>query len=157
MRWRLTIPFVLLLFASCGSGNYETEINRVIFPANATPEMLKQCSRATPSPGEATWQPTDADVDKMEASLPKTLEGLAQARQVNFAGLLRNWQRQYVGIVRGGRRLIYGNYFPLDDTNELAQWRKQPMTVCDGGPRFFGAEFDVAAERMTRIDFNGSI
>jgi hypothetical protein len=39
----------------------------------------------------------------------------------------------------------------------MVGWREQPMIVCDGGPQFFGAEFDISAKRITRIDFNGSI
>ena len=93
----------------------------------------------------------------MEANLPEVLAARPQAREVNFSNLLSNWKRQYVGIVRGGRRYIYGNYFPADGPNHFnAMWREEPMVVCDGGPRFFGAEFDVAAKRITHLDFNGS-
>jgi hypothetical protein len=155
MCWRP--PFLLLLLlASCGSANRQPVVNRVVFPASAAPDMLKQCSRDAPKMDTKAWQPTDADVDAMEAILPRALAGLPQAREVDFSGVLVKWQRQYVGLVRGGRRFIYGNYFPVDNTNELAQWRKHAMRVCDGGARFFGAEFDVAAKRITRIDFNGS-
>lgn len=104
--------------------------------------------------GERTWQPTDADVDAMEALLPGKLAELPQAREVDFSGVLARWQRQYVGIVREGRRFIYGNYFPVESTID---WRKLPIGFCDGGPQFFGAEFDVSARHITRIDFNGSI
>ena len=146
----------LLLLASCGSANKQPS-NRVIFPATEVPEMLKQCSRDAPSIGDGAWQPSGPDVDEMEAMLPKALAAHPQAREVNFNGLLTRWQRQYVGIVRRGKRFIYGNYFPVDNTNELARWRQHPLMVCDGGPRFFGAEFDIDAKHITRIDFNGSI
>jgi len=29
--------------------------------------------------------------------------------------------------------------------------------VCDGGPAFFGVEYDVAARRFTHFGFNGSL
>ena len=156
MRWRTPVTLLLLL-ASCGSANRQPVINRVILPASAASHMLEQCSRDAPIMDGKAWQPTDDDVDAMEAILPKVLAGLPQAREVDYSGLLGKWQRQYVGLVRGGRRFIYGNYFPVEPTNELDQWRKQPMIVCDGGLRYFGAEFDLAAKRLTRIDFNGSI
>ena len=28
------------------------------------------------------------------------------------------------------------------------------MVICDGGPDFFGTEYDVASQKFTRIDFN---
>lgn len=93
----------------------------------------------------------------MEAILPGALAAEQRARAMSFSDLLNKWQRQYVGIVRGGKRYVYGNYFPVSDINERVEWRLKPMIVCDGGARFFGAEFDVAAGRMTRLDFNGRI
>ncbi len=151
MRW----PVLLLLLASCGSGNRAAS-NRVIFPATDAAELLKQCSRNAPAMGEKAWQPTDADIDALEAALPRALAASPQARKVDFSGLLERWQRQYAGISRAGRRYVYGNYFPVDKTNDWADWRKAPMMVCDGGARFFGVEFDVSARRITRIDFNGT-
>ena len=147
---------LLLVLASCRSAGREPVVNRVVFPASAVPDMLKQCSRDAP-PADAAWQPMEADVDAMEAVLPRALARFPQAHEVDFSGLLVKWQRQYVGLVWGGRRFVYGNYFPIDDTNKLAEWRRRPMIVCDGGAPFFGAVFDVAAKRITRIDFNGSI
>ena len=32
-----------------------------------------------------------------------------------------------------------------------------PADVCDGGPRFFGAEWEPATGRVTHIAFNGSV
>jgi hypothetical protein len=31
------------------------------------------------------------------------------------------------------------------------------MIVCDGGPQFFGAEYDVEAGRISHLAFNGSL
>lgn len=91
----------------------------------------------------------------MEARLPKALSGFPEARQVDFTGLLAKWQRQYVGVARGGRRLIYGNYFTINHEDDVGEWHSRPMVICDGGPSSFGAEYDFAAKRITRIDFNG--
>ena len=150
---------VLLGLASCGQGGLQqaTPANRVILPASTAREVLDQCSRAVPSTMDGTWEPTDSDINAMEAILPRVLASHPEARQVDFSDLLKGWQRQYVGTVRGGKRFVYGNYFPISDTNEMVGWREQPMIVCDGGPQFFGAEFDISAKRITRIDFNGSI
>ena len=60
-------------------------------------------------------------------------------------------------MIRDGRRFIYGNFFPIEEGIGQFDWRTKPTRICDGGPVFFGVEFDVAAQRFTRIDFNGSI
>jgi hypothetical protein len=153
MRWPAVTAFLLL--CSCGSFHRE-QTNRVILPPSDAPELLKQCSRDTPAMG-GTWEPAEADVDQLEAVLPGRVAALPQAHDVDFSHLLQKWHRQYAGIERGGRRYIYGNFFPVDQMNELANWRKGPLDVCDGGPWFFGVEYDVAAKRVTRIDFNGSV
>lgn len=37
----------------------------------------------------------------------------------------------------------------------VADWRSRAIVVCDGGPYFFGAEMDVAANRLSHLAFNG--
>ena len=73
----------------------------------------------------------------------------------------QGWRRQYVGIVRGGRRFIYGNFFPRRE-GELAlgepQWPDaEPRIICDGGAIFFGVEYDFEAGKFTQIAFNGEL
>jgi hypothetical protein len=80
--------------------------------------------------------------------------------EVDWARAPRGWRRQYVGIVRQGRRFIYGNYFrhePSQDAIFGDDWRRESTRVCDGGPVFFGVEYDVEAQRFTHIAFNGAI
>ena len=108
----------------------------VIFDGSAVPLMLRQCSRAAPSPGEGTRQPGQPDWSRAPDG----------------------WQRQYVGILRGGRRFVYGNFIPREVGQQSAdpdQWRRAPTQICDGGPAFFGVEYDVAARRFTHFAFNG--
>ena len=104
--------------------------------------------------GDGEWMPTNAEVDELEAQLSNVLARLPESRQRNFSELLAKWRRQYVGIERGGRRFVYGNYFTIlkEDDHD---WRNKPINVCDGGSSAFGVEYDVAAKRVTRIDFNG--
>jgi hypothetical protein len=110
-----------------------------------------------PEKGDATWQPTDADLDALEAALPEALAAAPEARGEKFEGLLANWSRQYIGIVRDGRPLIYGNYLPKEMVADIPQWRSMAVGVCDGGPQFFGVEFDPATKQITGLWFNGSI
>ena len=131
--------------------------------------LLSQCSRATPAKGEATFHPDAADIVRLEAELPQAIVDRAHippggdwphldpAIAKSFAQAPKGWWRQYVGLVRQGRRFVYGNFVPAargvaEDPAALA---KSPEVVCDGGPAFFGAEYDPAAGRFTHLAFNG--
>lgn len=130
----------------------------VIFDGSAVPLMLRQCSRAAPSPGEGTWRPDPADVAALEAALAAALTARRQPGQPDWSRAPDGWQRQYVGILRGGRRFVYGNFIPREVGQQSAdpdQWRRAPTQICDGGPAFFGVEYDVAARRFTHFAFNG--
>jgi len=138
--------------------------------------MLRQCSRDSPAPGEASWKPAEADIVAFEAALPAALAA-SRVREIeerlrarpeagtphpgdpDWATAPRGWRRQYVGIVRGGRRFIYGNFYPhrSEDDSQLPDWRTAAVLVCDGGPVFFGAEYDVETRRFTHLAFNGAI
>ncbi len=127
-----------------------------VLPGSAVGEMLHQCSRGAPARGEATWQPGARDIRALEAMLPRALTAARPSRDpTNWAAAPSGWRRQYVGIVLTGKRLIYGNFFPGDAKAEWPSWRRRPMIVCDGGPRFFGVVYDVAARRIVSLDFNG--
>lgn len=66
--------------------------------------------------------------------------------------LLATFLRQYAGFTRGGRRMIYLNAFGLRDD---PKWKSRAVVVCDGGPSFFGAVYDVQARRWSELSFNG--
>lgn len=110
-----------------------------ILPPSAVTAMLDQCSRSVPQAGEDSWQPAPADIERLEALLPSALASspALAARSTDFSQLLTRWGRQYVGIVRDGRRFVYGNFFPVRG-DRPPQVDAQPLIVCDGGPAFFG-------------------
>jgi hypothetical protein len=62
--------------------------------------------------------------------------------------------RQYLGVVIGGRRLIYVNVFPRRPSTG---WRTHFVRVCDGGAAFWGVLFDPQARRFFSPQFNGTI
>jgi hypothetical protein len=126
-------------------------------PGSAADILLKQCSRAVPARGQSSWQPSLADISRLEKALPATLAKAPQARELNIPRVLQSWRRQYVGIVRGGKRFLYANFFPVNDPGEHPGWRSRPVVVCDGGPAFFGAEMEIGTGRMTHLAFNGSL
>ena len=164
---RSAMRFMVLLLAglaaACGdaggansqppAGGPALPPNAAILDGAAVPAMLRQCSRAAPPPGEGTWQPAAADIIAFEAALPAALAAHRFAN-VDWSRWPRAWERQYVGIRRGGRNFIYGNFVPREVGGDAGSGIA-PHIICDGGPAFFGAEYDVAARHVSHIAFNG--
>jgi hypothetical protein len=155
-RSRRILPLWLILVAACAptSGN-KISNDVVVLPGSEVVQLLSQCSRGAPAPGEASWQPATKDIADFETALPAALSAHHVAGDPDWSRVLLDWRRQYVGIVRGGHRFIYGNFFPRGMTEEAPYWLNKPVGVCDGGHAFFGAEFDIQTRRFTQIDFNG--
>ena len=151
------LSLVLLLGACAGGGAAAPNGRVATLPEGAAAGLLRQCSRSAPPMGESTWHPTAQDVALLERQLPAALAAAPEARGEDFSGLLLRWRRQYVGLVRGGRRFVYGNFLPGGPGDGEARWRTEPTIVCDGGPQFFGVEFDQASGRITHLAFNGSM
>ena len=128
----------------------------IILDGAHAPGLLSQCSRRAPAPGEAVWQPAAADIVAVEAALPAAL-ATRRFTEVDWSAWPQGWRRQYVGKVRGGRRFIYGSFVPRQSGSENASPAPGPEIVCDGGPAFFGAEYEVAARRVSHLAFNGAL
>lgn len=129
----------------------------VIFAPDKAGELLAQCSRTTPKRDKGGWTPSTADIARFEAKLSATLP---RVRTVPDAGdrlkdAPKGWIRQDVGIVRGGKRYIYGNFAPASLEEYAPGRRTLPIAVCDGGPGFFGVEYDMQRDAISHLDFNG--
>lgn len=147
-----TRHFALLLAmiaAACGQAENP---DSVILPPSMATELLTQCSREAPSASEGTWLPSRADIEALEAALSVTLTSIQYEDSSRFP---TGWRRQYVGILEDGERVIYGNFFPIS-TSGLPHDPHKPVVVCDGGPKYFGVEYDVKARHIMHIAFNGS-
>ena len=157
MRWLSILLFLPVGLGSCSSADAQAEGRRVILPPDQASDLWRECSRSMPQKGDHLWQPTNADLDALEAALPPALAAAPEAQGENFQRLTDKWVRQYIGFVRAGRRLIYGNYLPFQAVEDIPQWRSMAVGVCDGGPPFFGVEYDPASKQITGLWFNGSI
>jgi len=111
---------------------------------DAISSVLNQCSRSTPEKGSSTWIPTIAQIKIMQKALLPVLK--SRQPSMDWTNFSADWGRRYIGIVRRGRYYVYGDYSP----HGLG-------SVCDGGPAFFGAEWDVKARKFTHLAFNGSL
>ena len=136
----------------------------VVLPVAAATAVLCQCSRPSLGPAAAYWTPTTPDIAQLEARLTAYLRPNAHPHLRDQWRRLGDYLRQYLGVERGGRKLIYVNFlggelfsFVRRPTHRAAierRWRSTAFVICDGGPDFFSVEYDVAAAQFTRIDFN---
>jgi hypothetical protein len=117
-----------------------------IFPAAQAPQLARQCSRSAPR-AEGAWQPTAADIVKLEPGLANALTG-AQVQ----AGA---YYRQYGGLIVGGRHIIYVN--GARNAVVHADWRTAAISICDGGALAFGVEYDPATGAFANFTFNGHL
>ncbi|RZJ06153.1 MAG: hypothetical protein EON89_01155 [Brevundimonas sp.] len=148
------VAFAGLLLASCSAGQIGMPASATVLPESQIAAMLRQCSRASPLAGQAGWRPSAGDILELERRLPAAIAAAPEARDMLEGRPPEGWLRQYVGLVRDGRRYIYGNYSPARG-GFGGDWRRTPMIVCDGGPDFFGVEYDVEGRRFTHLAFNG--
>lgn len=136
-------------FASCA---HAVSPRGVVLLGQVARPLFKQCSRQSPS-ANGYWNPTNGDIEKLELLWPKFMVPQARKMKLPMKMPLQNFYRQYAGFMRNGRRVIYINAFQYPD----AKWKQQAVVVCDGGPSFFGVEFDVKSQQFTNLAFNGFV
>ena len=153
-----------------------------VLPIGAMPTLLDQCSRPVPRNVSGYWAPDTVMIAALDAALgPALADALARAEAHLDGQALTplDYYRQYGGIlIRGGERQVYVNGVHESQVESTAEWleemRDRPQdltgfpagyrhsgwwrgvstTVCDGGWQFFGAVFDPASGRLSRIAFN---
>jgi hypothetical protein len=125
---------------------------RYILPVGKGAELLHQCSRPAPENVTEFWQPSPEEITKLEFALPAYLLNLKES-EAPPGGI---YARQYIGIVSGGKRLVYGNYFYVRDS-DTADRSAVPAIVCDGGSYFWGLVYDPAAGTFSDLAMNGAI
>ena len=100
------------------------------------------------------WAPSVSDVLKLEEKIDEYLSQNSNLfyRQPPVWERLDEYQRQYIGFERGGKQIIYGNYF-CDSTGK--NWRQEFVFVFDGGDCFFQVEYDVESGTFIKLWVNG--
>ncbi|HEU0098726.1 MAG TPA: hypothetical protein VFQ67_08105 [Allosphingosinicella sp.] len=127
----------------------------VVLPADVAAALYRQCSRSSPPPPEGWWQPEAEDLARFEAALPAAAAAAREGPALDLSRFATEYHRQYVGTLRAGRRLIYGNFYQAGLAAPGRNWRREPTIACDGAPSFFGAEYDVESGTITHLAFNG--
>jgi len=129
---------------------------RAILPTSEGLKTARMCTRRSPGPIEDLWVPDATVVDRFEHALAPLLQGALERSPRKPKYTPASYFRQYFGIVVGGRRLVYVNgVVPSRPERDLPSLRTAFQGPCDGWESSFGAEFDVEAERVQNLAFNG--
>ncbi len=149
--------FILLLgisvIAFAQNGYAESEY--VVLPSANARALMDQCSRATPPEFSGTWEPEPEAILALEEGL-RAIETL-EPKLCCLPGVriqdVSVYRRQYVGVVIGGRKLIYINAFHRDVVAD--EWKTRPIVACDGGVTFWGALYDPGTNEFFDLAING--
>ena len=132
-----------------------------VLPAIEGFKVARPCSRRRPDKIMDVWIPDREVIARFDRELAPLVQGALERspmpRKPTWSS--GSYYRQYVGLVIDNRRVVYANAFlplvtPHTPTGVSDTWQTQIVNACDGGERFFGAEFDVESGRVKYLAFN---
>ncbi len=100
------------------------------------------------------WEPTEADIGGLEASLPLLTQLRAENRLAVGDRHIEHperYFRQYFPVVRKGKRPVYVNAF----RDATPDWSQRIVVIMDGGTRCWQAFYDPAAHVFLTLRING--
>ena len=97
------------------------------------------------------WSPDEAEVRALERKLPGFLKDSAPKRSADLHEKVRNYRRQYLGVVKEGTKLVYINAFCRAE----ATWDKDIVSVDDGGDCYFQVYWNPATGAFSELSVNG--
>ena len=164
MRLAGTLALLSLSTVAAALGSSLDPKDGAVLPENIAQQILHQCSRSVPQNVTGTWSPNPTQIGELESRLPAALEAVTLERGSDY-GQSRGFRRQYVGLIVGRHKIVYVNAFPSGmggperrpsaNGRQEFDWRRDAVLVCDGGPAFFGVEYDPATKRFSHFAFNG--
>jgi hypothetical protein len=160
MRLYLLI-LLLLVPAVCNSRSISagppfTDGAPIPLSTKELPKLFKQCSRPAPQPEEILGTPSSDEVSEMETKLYRHISEIYEAGKVGtpIRPPFVTYARQYVKFRVGDKQFIYGNFFPVSLAKEVRR-KGYAVGVCDGGPVFWGAVYDLQSKQIEQLEFNG--
>ncbi|MCX5784638.1 MAG: hypothetical protein NTX59_03020 [Elusimicrobia bacterium] len=120
----------------------------IIFSASAT-EKLASHEAEWEAP---FWEPSSRQILRFEAAFPEYLRGNPTGRGMPGEDF-KSYGRQYFGISKNGKRLIYLNAFCGPERFPNRQMYK--VWVLDGGKCYFHVIYNPAENKFSDLQYNG--
>jgi hypothetical protein len=125
------------------------EFEGVIIPRERTKDFMKAFSNIEE---KESWTPSKAEVLKLEEGIESYLKKAAAKKSPKLWSKLAPYKRQYVGLMRNNRRVIFANFF----CNAFdVDWKNTAVAVLDGGDCFFTVVYDVERGSFDQLQING--
>lgn len=142
----------------------------VALPLSEAPALLTACD-GTRTAADSLWTPADSLLRRLEARLSDHLREISPTPE---ADPLQDYARQYLGLYRDGRPIIFINGvneqylrraagrhrargLPSRTVDAAERFKGWAVSVCDGGRGFFRAEYDVGSHAIARFAFNEAV
>jgi hypothetical protein len=98
------------------------------------------------------WTITDFDFENLENRLEKYLREEADiGKYTNLPDKFRKYNRQYVGKIVEGKKVIFINFF----CRHFEYWKWDWVSIEDGGDCFFSIEYDIKTKKFSELWING--
>ena len=100
---------------------------------------------------DGVWLPSEGDIAAFEAGLAAHMTKTVPAKNKALPSKLKSYKRQWVGLIAGGKKLIYGNFL----CSEHPGWEQHVIMVDDGGDCYFQVFYDVTSREYRDLRING--
>jgi len=119
-----------------------------------TIKLFHQCSRSAPVHEGLIWQPSKAEVARLEAALPAYLKAVHESGQAT-PPVPPHYRGQYASYTERGKPRIYASFVPEDAAARIGGTVGNALQVCDGGSQFWGVVYDPASHSFSNLELNG--
>lgn len=128
----------------------------VIMGSEHVPGLLRPCGREVPSGLAGYWTPDAQTLTDLETRLPGMLDFEVPPRLRPYRDRIRV-ARQYVGLMRHGRRVVYVNGWPDEGRPYTRATIRSTLVICGGGRLVFGVLYDPETRTFSHFAGNGPI
>ena len=143
----------LVLLAILASGNERSasreQHRAVALKIGAFRDGFRLCGRRGPEGITASWELKQFEVNRIDKALIIHFDHAGPSEKPSLP--LSEHQRQYLGFVRDGRRMVYVNAFPSSFRAGVVKARDQFVEECPRRFLCWGIEYDTSS--LTFLNF----
>jgi hypothetical protein len=100
-----------------------------------------------------SWMPSRADISELENRLPDFI-----ARYTPLHRSVAGDYKQYVGIIRGGRRFVFLSAFSSpSDAPRVRGWQSKPIIWGGGGDTVWRVQYHPQQKTFEQFEVNGPL
>jgi hypothetical protein len=116
---------------------------------------FRNCSRSQPG-STGFWEVPATEVARIDAALLRHLRSTGLVKRLPYP--LADYVRQYLGLLRNEKRIVYVNAFSVGKESVLGRLaetaRAKFLRVCDGGGAAWGIEYDTENKAFAAFETN---